>query len=307
MSSFTQPWWLFLLLAVPVLLAAREVARASPRLVLPLDDAANRPGSWLGGCVRLANVLPALLLATAILILCRPQRPETPRYERELTNVEFVLDVSGSMTSRLGAGTRYDAAMRSINAFTERRQGDAFGLTIFGGEVLRWTPLTKDLSAIRSATPFLEPSDLPDHFSGSTKIGKALRFCRGALRERGDGDALIVLLSDGESADLGDRISSEVGAQLAADGIVLHAVHIGDDLPPRDLHTLTRPTGGRVFAANTPEALQGVFSHIDRMQPEKLKPVAARNIDWFRPLALAGLILLGLHQLSLLGLRFTPW
>ena len=103
------------------------------------------------------------------------------------------------------------------------------------------------------------------------------------------------------------RVSAEIGSQLAADGIVLHAIHIGDEATPSDLHTLTRPTGGGVFAANTPEALQGVFAHIDRMQPVKLKPVAARNVDWFRPWALAGLVLLGLHQLALLGLRFTPW
>lgn len=306
MISFGQPWWMFLLLAVPVLLAVREIARASPRLALPLDHAASRPGWWLGASVRVANLLPALLLAVAIFILCRPQRPETPRYERELTNVEFVLDVSFSMTETFGEGSRYDAAMKSIDAFTQRRQGDAFGLTIFGNEVLRWTPLTKDLSAIRSATPFLRPEILPDHFGG-TEIGKALRFCRGTMRQRGGGDALIVLLSDGQSADLGDRVSAEIGSQLAADGIVLHAIHIGDEATPSDLHTLTRPTGGRVFAANTPEALQGVFAHIDRMQPVKLTPVAARNVDWFRPWAWAGLALLGLHQLALLGLRFTPW
>jgi Ca-activated chloride channel family protein len=305
MISFGQSWWL-LLLVVPILVWAWEATRRGLRLTLPLDHACHPPRRWLARSVRLANALPAMLLAVAVLILARPLRQETPRQERQLTNVEFVLDVSGSMTSRLGEGTRYDAALKSIEAFTSRRQGDAFGLTIFGNEVLRWTPLTKDVSAIRNATPFLRPESLPEHFGG-TEIGKALRFCHRTLRERGEGDALIILLSDGESADLGQRVSREIGTQLAAAGVVLHAIHIGDEATPRDLYDLTGPTGGRVFATDSADGLMTVFAHIDRMQPVKLKPVAPQAVAWFAPLAAAGLVLLGLYQLTLFGLRFTPW
>jgi Ca-activated chloride channel family protein len=303
--TFGHPEWL-LLLAVPVLLAAWELTRRYPRVALPFDHGSQRPGRWLGRFVSLAGLLPAALLAVAILIFCRPLKPGQPRQERKLTNIEFVLDVSGSMESQFGEGSRYDAAMAAIEDFTSRRKGDAFGLTIFGNEVLRWTPLTKDLSAIRHATPFLRPELLPRHFGG-TEIGKALRFCGQTLPERGEGDRMIILLSDGRSADLGGPRARQIGAELAEDLIVLYAIHIGGGPAPGDLYELSRPTKGQVFAADNPDALATVFGHIDRMQPVKLEPAAPQQVDAFGPFAVAGLVVLGLLQTALFGLRYTPW
>jgi Ca-activated chloride channel family protein len=295
-----------LLLAVPVLLILWEAWRRGPVVPIPLDHGHQRPGRWLERIVLGANALPALLLAVAILLLCRPLRLDEPKQERKLDNIEFLLDVSGSMTSSFGQGSRHDAAMNAIGDFTHHRKGDAFGLSIFGNEVLCWTPLTKDLSAIRSATPFLRPENLPEHFGG-TEIGKALRFCARKLPERGEGDRLIVLVSDGISADLGPAVARQVGGELAGQQIVLYAIHIGDEAVPGDLYDLCQPTGGRVFAAATPEALSAVFGHIDQMQPVKLRPGAPQQVDAFGPFALAGLIVLGLYQAALFGVRYTPW
>ena len=52
------------------------------------------------------------------------------------------------MTTPLGDGTRYDASMKAIDEFLKIRQGDAFGLTFFGNNVLHWVPLTSDPSAV---------------------------------------------------------------------------------------------------------------------------------------------------------------
>ena len=303
--TFGHPEWL-LLLCLPVLLAAWELTRRYPQMAVPFDHGEQSSGRWLGRTVSLAAVLPAVLLTVAILIVSRPLRSGAPKHERKLTNIEFVLDVSGSMTSSFGEGSQYDAAMAALGDFTSRRKGDAFGLTIFGNEVLRWTPLTKDLSAIRNATPFLRPELLPHHFGG-TEIGKALQFCGRTLPERGEGDRMIILLSDGQSADLGSARARQIGAELAGDEIVLYAIHIGDGAAPSDLYDLVRPTGGRVFAAGNPQALGAVFDHIDQMQPVKLQPAVPQQIDAFGPFAIAGLIALGLFQASLLGLRYTPW
>lgn len=303
--TFGHPWVLSLL-AIPVLLMVREIAGRKPAVALPFDHGEQPTGRWLAGLTNAANMLPALILGVAIVLLAAPLVIAKPTQERLLSNVDFVLDVSGSMTSEFGGGSRYDAAMQAIENFTSRRKGDAFGLTIFGNEVLEWTPLTQDTSAIRNATPFLRPESLPTQLGG-TEIGKAIKFCYKKLALRGEGDRLLILLSDGQSADLGGSQAEKIGAELAAEKVVLYTIHIGDDAPPDEMYALTRPSGGQVFAAADPTALVRVFGHIDQMQPSRLKPSDRRQVFFYGPFAAIGLVLVGLQVCVSFGLRYSPW
>lgn len=304
---FARPW-LLLLLAIPVLLIAWDVLRRGPRTVMPFDHGNHRPRRFLPRLLLTAGFVPALVLAAVIALLAGPQRMGQPEQEREVTNIQLLLDVSGSMGWQMsgGGGTRYATAMESISRFTSQRQGDTCGLTIFGGESIHWTPLTKDLDAISRATPFLNPDKMPIQLRG-TMIAKALRSCIALLSDQPEGDKLIILVSDGESADFGGGVAATVGMELLEADIILYAIHIGDGAAPSQLYEAVQPTGGQVFAAHDSEGLQQIFSHIDRMQPARLKPAAPEPVDYFRPFAWAGLICLGIHQLSLFGLRYTPW
>lgn len=304
--TFHHPWVL-LFLVLPAGLIFWEAVREGYRIVLPFDHGEQKEGRWLYRLLLAFNVVPALLLSLVILILAHPYRLGKAEQKRRLTNIEFCLDVSGSMTARFGQeGTQYDAAMKAIEDFTSRRKGDAFGLTIFGNEVLRWVPLTKDLTAIRMATPFLRPGKLPHHFGG-TEIGKALRSCARTLSKQETGDRLIILLSDGHSADLWGKAPHEIANLLQDASIRVFAIHIGDGAAPGPLHTISSATGGMVYAVNDPAALKAVFGHIDRMQPTKLEPRARRRISAYQPYALAGLFLAGAYLIGLCGIRYTPW
>ncbi len=304
--------WVLSLLALPILLASWEWRRRGHPVVLPMDHvlgAERGAGAWLGRMVRAANLLPALLLALAIVLLAKPQRLGVPEQERALTNIELCLDVSGSMTSPFGGeGSRYDAAMAAIAGFTARRAGDAFGLTIFGDEVLRWTPLTQDGAAIRQATPWLRPDHLPQQFGG-TEIAKGLRACLRTLKSQGDDgcDRMIILLSDGQSSDLGGTAAQDLSHDLKAAGVIVFMVYIGDGGPQPEVYTIANATGGKVFPAGDPIGLEQCFRHIDAMRPAKLKPKSPRPVDDRWPWAAAGLALIGLRSLTMLGLRFTPW
>lgn len=303
--SFAYPLVLTLLV-VPVLLAIWEWTRRDPSVVVPFDHARVRKGRILGRLVAMANLLPALLLACAILVLAGPQRQSTMERERELTNIQFCLDVSGSMTAGFGEGSRYDGAMAAINDFVGYRKGDAFGLTIFGNEVLHWVPITKDLSAIKLATPFLRPERMP-HYFGGTQIGKALLECHKVLVSRPEGDRMIILVTDGYSADLGGGKALEVASQLAKDKIVVYVIQVGSETLPDEIYTIAGNTGGRSFGAGDPAALSTVFRHIDQMESARLKPPQRDFADFFQPVALTGLSIVGLHLLCLLGWRYTPW
>src|SRR5687767_6121107 len=198
--TFERPWML-LFLALPLLLAAWELRRSGHRVVLPYDHGTARGGRFLGKLVTTLNLTVPGLLAVAVLLLAGPQRMSQSADARVLTNLEFCLDVSGSMTAPFGDGTRADKAIEAINEYTTYRKGDAFGLTAFGTEVLHWVPLTKDLSALRSSAPFLRPERMP-RYMGGTRIGHALREVQKILAGRPEGDRMIILISDGMSFDL---------------------------------------------------------------------------------------------------------
>lgn len=294
------------LLVVPVALLLWTWNRKGRAVVLPFDHARRRSDAWPRFFLRCAESLPGLLLALVILILAGPQSWGEPRSKRALTNIEFCLDVSGSMMAKFGDGTRYDAAMAAINEFLDFRKGDAFGLTFFGNSVLHWVPLTTDISAFRCAPPFMTPGQLPYWLNG-TEIGKALRACRKVLVEREEGDRMILLVTDGYSADLSGGADEIVARELKKDRIVVYTIHIAEGKIPDEIVRIAAATGGEAFKPEDADGLKRVFERIDHMQKAKLEKSQPEAADEFVPWCLAGLALLGASVIALLGLRYTPW
>jgi Ca-activated chloride channel family protein len=303
--TFAHPW-LLALLVLPVGLAVYLWKRAGRRVPLPFDHQPLRRARLMGALLKTADLLPVLLLMLAIAILAGPRRFEQPRSEREMTNILFCLDVSGSMMANFGSGTRYDAAMGAVNDFISYRKGDAFGLTVFGSAVLNWVPLTNDVSAFKCAPPFLRPDVLPGWFGG-TSIGMALRSAEKTLLAGESGDRMIVLFTDGMSGDLMNGQDVAIAQSLKRNNIKVYDVHVAEGSPPDEVAVISSITGGEVFAAGDPASLKAVFAKIDEMQKAPLKRVTPDPVDFFQPFALAGLGIGGLYLLTLFGLRHTPW
>ncbi|MDA8592476.1 VWA domain-containing protein [Planctomycetota bacterium] len=309
--SFGHPWALALL-AIPLLLLTLVWSGKGGRLALPFDGTARADrrsrGLGLSVLLRLAESVSPLLLAVAVVLLAGPQKIGAPSTKRKLTNIQFCVDVSGSMTASFGEGTRYDAAMEAINEFLDFRDGDAFGLTFFGNNVLHWCPLTNDTSAFRCAPPFMDPKRgaLPPWFGG-TSIGKALNACRDVLASREEGDRMIILISDGFSSDLSGGQDEVIADRLKKSGVTVYGVHVADGNVPGEVLNIASLTGGEMFAAGDPVALETVFKRIDQMQVAELEKVAGEQLDDFGLWCWIGLIALAVHALLQLFLRATPW
>jgi len=306
--QFAYPWVLFGLLLPALLLAwvwANRWLLPGRRVVLPLDRARARGGWWWWTVISLAESIPPLLLAVGLCILAGPQRNGPPQQKRSLTNIQFCLDISGSMTSTYGEGTRYDGATKAIDAFLDYRKGDAFGLTFFGDVFVHWVPLTTDPSAIRCSFPFMRPDIAPPPFGG-TAIPKALRGCKKELVQREEGDRMILLVTDGIDFDV-DIEEADLTKELKAANVTLFCVIAAEFDPQPSMINICRATGGDAFRADDPEVLKAVFKKIDGMKQAKVKPTISEKVDYFEPFALVGLVLLALGTLTLFGLRYTPW
>jgi len=308
LPTFAQPLVLFALV-VPVALVgwawAHRWLLPSRRVVLPVDRVGGRSGWWYWSFVTLAECVPPLVLAVGIVQLAGPQKFGPPQQKRKLTNIQFAVDVSGSMTSHYGEGTRYDASMKAIDAFVDYRKGDAFGLTFFGVAFVHWVPLTNDPSAIKCAPPFMRPEDAPPPFGG-TAIATALKACKKELLSRDEGDRMILIVTDGESDDLIGN-ENEIAKELQDANVTVFCVIAADFDPQPEMVTICRSTGGEAFRADDPDTLKTVFKKIDTVKQTETRPTLVETIDDFRPYTLAGLVLVGLGTLFLFGLRYTPW
>lgn len=178
-SGFTHPWVLWFLM-IPVLLVFWIWNRSSRGVPIPIDHSSHSRGIVTKTLISSAESLVPILLVIVIWILSGPMELGKPMSQRALTNIQFCVDISGSMRGSFGEGTRYDASMSAINEFLDFREGDAFGITFFGNSVLHWCPLTSDTSAIRCSPPFMRPEVVPRWFNG-TAIAKALLECRQLL------------------------------------------------------------------------------------------------------------------------------
>lgn len=309
--TFLHPQWLALLV-LPVVLAFWEWVRPGQPLLVPYDGGQGRRGWFLRGLVLAANCLPAGLLAVAVLFLAHPITFQPPEVERQLTNIQVVLDTSGSMRGThgdqaRGPHSRFDSAMESLERFLHHRKGDAFGLTIFSRHYIHWVPLTLDTPTILLSRPFITPNVLPDELWGGTFIGNALTGAADHLAERPVGDRMIILLTDGESPDIKSPKDVPIIADLQEKGVTVFAVLLTDIPVDPALIGIARATGGEAFNAVTPAALDAVFKRIDDMKKVVVLEKRPRTADYFDPLFLPALGLLAAAVFALFGLRFTPW
>lgn len=310
--TFAHPK-LILLLLIPVTLIFWEWVRRGQPLVLPFDDVHKRRGWLLGGLVLLANCLPAVLLSFAILLLARPLTFAPPKTERQLSNIQIVLDTSLSMRENYGpqggdaAYTRFDGAMDCIDKFISAREGDAFGLTVFSREFVHWVPLTQDVNAIRMARTFIKPELFPDPIWGGTYIAKALNGAITPILSHPEGDRLMILITDGEGRDIVKGGEREIIAKLNRHNITVMAISMTDQEIAPGLENIARETGGQVFRALTPQALQIVFDRIDEMKKVEVRATRPEVLDYLEPFLPPAIVVLGLQVLVLFGLRFTPW
>jgi Ca-activated chloride channel homolog len=300
-------WPALLGLFLPLAILLWVWRRQGNRVVLPQDFAGPRRGRVPWFLINLMQMLPGILLAISVLLLASPRQLSPPDEKRVLTNIEFCLDLSGSMESAFGEGKRFDAAIKAINQFVDFRTGDAFGLTLFSNTAISWIPLTKDPSAFKCATPFIQPQNMYETLGGGTMIGAGLRHCLKQLVQREEGDRMILLVSDGESSDLGGGQDEVVARELQDNGITLFAVHIGEGSSPDEVASIATITGGASFAAGDEIGLRRVFEKIDQMKTVRMEKTIADVHDHYWPYCVAGLTALGLFVLSSFGLRYTPW
>ena len=326
MIRLYNPWWLLLLLVIPVLIW--NYFRTSAGGTVKFSSLGNvkriKPSPSLHARHALL-VLRCMALAALALALARPQRgKEDTRITTEGIDIILTLDTSGSMVAEdLARGrNRLDVAKEVVREFIKKRTNDRIGLVVFGAQAFTQCPVTLDYGVLLQ---FLDKVVIGTAGEQATAIGDALATAILRLRDSTAKSKVIILLTDGRNNS--GQMPPETAAEMAKVlGIKIYTIGAGTrgfaPVPGYDFfgnkiyqkmqvdideHLLTQiatATTGAYFRATDETSLRKIYGDIDRM--EKTKTEVFHYMEYkelFTRYTLAGAGLL-LIELLLANTRF---
>ncbi len=283
MLSFAWPW-MILFLPLPLIVwhisrlynkanAPQVATLAFPKLDL-LRTAYGKPSiskkklSW-------RMVLLSLTWICLILALMRPELIQDIAYA-DNTGYDLMLavDLSRSMETvdfkdHGKTISRIAATKKVVTSFVQQRSGDRVGLIVFGEQAFMAIPLTLDTGTVVKML-----NNLMVGMAGeSTAIGDAIGIGVKNLRKRPLVSRVLILLTDGE--DNSSHIPPLEAAKIAADNkIKIYIVGVGNKLDEKLLNKISGMTGGLYSKVASVDALQDVYSQIDKLETSSAKQQA---------------------------------
>lgn len=325
---FASPWFLLLLLLVPLLAWLRGRQGPQPAFVYSsvqlvrgiLGLTRSRSGSLL-------LKLRWLVLALFILALARPQLGEgEAKLKASGIDIVVALDLSGSMASEdfeLGGrrANRLEVAKDVLQQFIRKRPNDRIGLVAFAGRAYIASPLTLDHDFLLENVARLQLGAIED----GTAIGSALVAALNRLRDIKADSKVVILMTDGQNnaGKVPPLTAAEAAEKLA---VKVHTIGVGIrgtapfpqtdpfgrrvyvqrevDIDEDTLTKIAQRTGGRYFRADSSDTLRQIYDEIDRMEKTEVEVRKyQRYRDLFPWVILPGLSLLLLEVI----LANTVW
>ncbi len=318
MLEFQQPWWLILLLVVPLLYAwyRRRGRRLEGVLRYSSLDLFDRRAVRSGH--RKVRVLLAgryLLLGLLALAMARPQITDTVRENQvEVIDIMLVLDISSSMLAADFKPNRLEAAKTVAQQFIQDRTSDRMGIVVFAGESFIQCPLTSDNEVLQNLLARVSSVD-KEH--DGTAIGMAIANAINRLRDSEAVSKVMILLSDG-SNNAGEldpttaaHLAEKFGIKIYTIGAGTHGlapypvsdpiwgqrmVQVEVDLDEETLQEVAKITGGQYFRATDQKSLSEIYSQINQLERTEIEVHEYVNIEelygWLViPASILGLLL----------------
>jgi Ca-activated chloride channel family protein len=255
-------------------------------------------------------ILRMLALATAIVVLARPQ--STDHFHDEKTegiDIVMSIDISGSMQAIDFKPNRLEAAKDVAMQFVSGRPNDNIGLVIFAGESFTQCPLTTDHNVLLNLFSDIKIGMLAD----GTAIGNGLATAVNRIKDSKAKSKVIILLTDG--VNNAGSIAPEKAAEIAQTfGVRIYTIGVGTigtaPMPVQTnfgiqyqdmdvkideelLQNMASMTGGKYFRATDKNSLKAVYDEIDKMEKTILEVREySKRTEEYLPFALATLALL---------------
>ncbi|MBQ2024056.1 MAG: VWA domain-containing protein [Alistipes sp.] len=226
MFQFANPHILWLLLLLPLMLAALVVVGISRRRNIARFGNPELLKSLMGDVsewrVKTKTILFLVAFVCVVFAAARPQFGSRLK-EQKSRGIEMMLvvDVSNSMLAEDFAPNRLDRTRYAIDRLLADMSQDRVGLVVFAGEAKVQLPITTDYRMARSFVKRISPSLVSVQ---GTEVGQALSLAELSFSQSSEASRVVILITDGETYD---NTALDVAKRLAERGIHIYAIGIG--------------------------------------------------------------------------------
>lgn len=317
---FAAPWFLLLLLALPLLAWLKGRRGGQPAFLYSSVGLVK----GISGVTRShAHAILARLrwLALALLIvgLARPQRGASEDPIRASgVDIVVALDLSGSMISEdfvIGKQrvNRLVVAKDVLREFIRKRPNDRISLVAFARYPYVAAPLTLDHDFVLQQVERLQLGAVED----GTAIGSGLMAALNRLRDVKARSKIVILMTDGQNN--AGKVPPLTAAETAETlGVRVYTIGVGTrgtapvpyydafnnkhyqqvavDIDEDTLQQVAKRTGGAYFRADSTDTLREIYARIDKLERTEVAVKKYRYYgEWFPLVVMPGWFLLMLE------------
>jgi len=227
MFRFANPEFLYLLIAVPILIAIYFLA------IYMRNNSLRKFGDY----TILKELMPevssrrplfkalilCLVFISLVIAIARPQLgSKLKEVKRRGVELVIALDVSNSMLARDISPNRLERAKQAITRMVDKMSDDRIGLIVFAGDAYVQLPVTSDYVSAKMFLSSINPGMVTTQ---GTSIGKAIDLAVNSFTEKSEKSRTLVIITDGENHE-DDAIAA--AKRAAENGIVVHTIGIGN-------------------------------------------------------------------------------
>lgn len=314
--QLAHPWFLLLLLAVPLIgwWYWRQRVKYHPSLNMSSLAGVPRHRSWRGVLRASLPLLRMVAFVALVIAMARPQRVmQEQSIEADGIDIMLAIDLSSSMLAQDFKPNRLEVSKRVAADFVGKRQYDRIGVVAFAGEAFTRCPLTIDHSVVTGFLEGLQCGELED----GTAIGMGLATAVNHLQDSEAKSKVVILLTDGvnNSGYIEPRMAASIAQKL---GIKVYTIGVGTtgeartpikrrgggylfgmaqvEIDEELLREIANQTGGAYFRATSVESLEQIYEQIDQLEKSKVESLVLKRVsEAFHPFVFWGILLLMLE------------
>lgn len=300
MFEFASPWFLLLLLLLPLVgwrLLRHSFIESGSVCFSDFTLLGDMPR---GRAVLLKRWLPLLRLLALALLIMAAARPRFGTVERDVVregvDIFYCLDVSNSMKAEDFNPNRLEKAKGLTAEFARKRPMDRQGIVLFAESAFIYCPLTFDTEAIEA---FLRAVDFGALDGNHTAIGMGLARAVKKLRDTQAKSKVVILMTDGDNnaGEISPDQAVEVAKQL---GVRVYTIGLGSlgyayvtvntpygprrqrmapNIDEKLLRKIADETGGFYQRATTGMQLRQTLDRINALEKTEIEMQEYRTYD----------------------------